>query len=176
MSFRGKTVKAGVLLFIAVATLIAFTCVAYGDDSVTCRFTGNVTIDDAGVPVGTVIKAIIGSEEYVTITPEGWGPSTYSIAIHPPEGIEYSDGTDVSFTIDGIPADQTGTVQLGKNIRRDLTASSLNAPPPSSGLPISPVSAASTSVWLIVGLVFSCIVEVSLVAGVASIFIRYWTD
>ena len=176
MSFRWKTAKAGALLFIAVATLIAFTYVAYGDESATCRFTGKVTIDDAGVPAGTVVKAIIGGDEYVTVTPEGWGPSTYSIAIHPLEGIEYSDGTEVSFTINGIPADQTGTVQLGKNIRRDLTASSINAPPSSSGLPGSPVSAASTSVWLIVGLVFSCIVEVSLVAGVAGIFVRYWNS
>jgi hypothetical protein len=157
------------VLIVAVAFLI-FPCIASAEDQSVCRFSGIATLDGANVPDGTVITAIIGNDEYWTTTPTGYGSSTYSIAIQPPDGKSYPDGTAVSFRIDGHAADQTATLQNGQNIRCDLTAStgSTSTPTPPSG------SATSSNAWLIVGLVATSIVEVLLVGGVARIVVSDW--
>lgn len=162
--------KARVLVLMVAAALLIFPCTASADDQPVCRFTGTATLDSANVPDGTVITAIIGNDEYTTTTPTGYGPSTYSIAIQPPGGTHYPDGTAVSFKIDGFAAHQTGILHNGENIRRDLTAStgSTSIPTPPSG------SATSSNAWLIVGLVAASIVEVLLVVGVARIVISNW--
>lgn len=162
--------KARVLVLMVAAALLIFPCIASAEDQPICRFTGTVTLDGANVPDGTVITAIVEDDEYTTTTPTGYGPSTYSIAIYPPEGTSYSDGTAVFFKIDGHAADQTGILQNGQNIRRDLTASagSTPIPTPPSG------SATSSNAWLIVGLVAASIVEVLLVGGVARIAVSDW--
>ncbi|MCJ7523018.1 MAG: hypothetical protein MUP21_12505 [Dehalococcoidia bacterium] len=162
--------KARVLVLMVAAALLILPCTASADDPLICRFTGTVTLDSANVPNGTVITAIVEDDEYTTATPTGYGPSTYSIAIQPPDGKSYPDGTAVSFRIDGHAADQTGILQNGQNIRRDLTAStgSTPIPTPPSG------SATSSNAWLIVGLVAASIVEVLLVGGVARIAVSNW--
>ncbi len=154
--------KVRALVFIAAVVLLICQFTASADDSPICRFTGIATLDGANVPDGTVITAIIGNDEYSTITPTGYGPSTYSTAIYPPEGIIYPDGTAVYFTVDGYKAQQTGTLYNGENIRCDLTATT------------TPTQAAPTNIWLIFGLVAASIVEVLLVGGVARIVLRSW--
>lgn len=162
--------KARVLVLMVAAALFIFPCIASAEDQPVCRFSGIATLDGANVPDGTIITAIVEDDEYTTTTPTGYGPSTYSIAIYPPDGKSYSDGTTVSFKIDGHAADQTATLQNGQNIRRDLTAStgSTSTPTPPSG------SATSSNAWLIVGLVAASIVEVLLVGGVARIAVSDW--
>ena len=162
--------KVRVFVLMVAAALLILPCTASADDPLICRFTGTVTLDGANVPDGTVITAIVEDDEYTTATPTGYGPSTYSITIYPPDGTSYPDGTAVSFRIDGHAADQTGILQNGQNIRRDLTASagSTPIPTPPSG------SATSSNAWLIVGLVAASIAEVLLVVGVARIAVSDW--
>ncbi len=162
--------KARVLVLMVAAALLIFPCIASAEDQPVCRFSGIATLDGTNVPDGTIITAIVEDDEYTTATPTGYGPSTYSIAIQPPDGKSYPDGTAVSFRIDGHAADQTGILQNGQNIRRDLTAStgSTPIPTPPSG------SATSSNAWLIVGLVAASIVEVLLVGGVARIAVSDW--
>jgi hypothetical protein len=91
--------KARVLVLMVAAALLIFPCTASADDQPVCRFSGIVTVDGANVPDGTVITVIVEDDEYTTTTPTGYGPSTYSIAIYPPDGTSYPDGTAVSFKI-----------------------------------------------------------------------------
>ena len=162
--------KVRVFVLMVAAALLIFPCIASAEDQPVCRFSGIATLDGTNVPDGTVITAIVEDDEYTTATPTGYGPSTYSITIYPPDGTSYPDGTAVSFRIDGHAADQTGILQNGQNIRRDLTASagSTPIPTPPSG------SATSSNAWLIVGLVAASIAEVLLVVGVARIAVSDW--
>lgn len=171
-------IKAFVLLVIAVTALLAFPCTVHGDEAVTCTFAGTVALDGAEVVDGTVIKAIIGAYEYSTITPTGYGPSTYKIIIQTSDGHNYSDGTEVTFTIDGYFADQTGAFQAGGIIRLDLSAttSGERQPTPPPDIEHQDDQDESPGLGLIFGLVLACIVEVSMVAGVAYITIQEWNE
>jgi hypothetical protein len=156
--------KAKILVLIVAAALLIFPCTVSADETPICRFTGTVTLDGANVPDGTVITAIIGDDEYSTTTPTGYGPSTYSIAVQPPTGTNYPDGTSVFFRIDSYPAQQTRTLQNGENMRCDLTASTTHT------------QAESQNAWLIFGLVAASIIEILLFGGVARIAIRNWNS
>ncbi|MFC1848488.1 hypothetical protein ACFLXV_04185, partial [Chloroflexota bacterium] len=87
-------VKAGVMLLTAVAALLVLPCAASADETAACSFAGTVTLDGADVPDGTVVKALIGDDEFTTTTPTGYGSSTYSITIQSPEGTTYPEGTE----------------------------------------------------------------------------------
>ena len=139
---------------------------AAADSAVVCRFTGTATLDNATVPDGTVVAAIIGNKVYATLTPTGYGDSTYSIEIRPENGVRYSDGTEVVFQVDGCQADQTALLKMGENIRLDLTARSA-ATTSSSG---------STSAWVIAGLVLACLLELGVVGGVVYVTARDWAS
>jgi hypothetical protein len=89
-----------------------------------CRFRGSVQLDGADVPDGTVLTIIVEGDEYETTTPSVYGPSTYAQKIIPKAGKVYTNGTAVTFKIDGHLADQTGSWETGGNIKIDLTASS----------------------------------------------------
>lgn len=89
-----------------------------------CRFYGNVQLDSADVPDGTVITIIVEGDEYETTTPAVYGPSTYARKVEPLSGSAYAGGTIVTFKIDGHVADQTGSWEMGGNIEINLTASS----------------------------------------------------
>lgn len=88
-----------------------------------CRFYGNVQLDSADVPDGTVITIIVEGDEYETTTPAVYGPSTYARKVEPVSGSAYAGGTIVTFEIDGHVADQTGSWEMGGNIEINLTAS-----------------------------------------------------
>lgn len=168
--------KVGVLVILTAVALLLLPGIATADEPSGCRFTGTVKLDGADVADGTTITATIAGDEYGNATPTGWGVSTYSITIQPPDGMYYPDGTKVTFKINGHATHQTGTFQAGENIRLDLTASTRTTPAttltptpnpsPAPGLP--------TNVWLIVGLIIACIAEASVVGGVAFIVFRDW--
>jgi len=162
--------KVGVLVILAAVAFLLLPCIALADNVSGCRFTGTVKLDGADVADGTTIIATIAGDEYGNATPTGWGTSTYSVAIQPPEATSYPDGTEVTFKINGHDAHQTGTFQAGKNIRLDLTASTGTTPAPTS----TPEPGPPTNVWLIVGLVIACVAEASVVGGVAYITFNDW--
>ncbi len=89
-----------------------------------CRFRGSVQLDGADVPDDTVITIIVEGDEHETTTPAVYGPSTYAHKVMPTAGKVYTNGTAVTFKIDGNLADQTGSWETGGNIKIDLTASS----------------------------------------------------
>ena len=171
-------IKAPILLFLVVTALIAVPCTVHGDEAATCTFAGTVVLDGAGVANGTVIKAIIGDDEYITTTPTGYGPSTYRIEIQPSDDQYYSDGTEVVFTIDRYFADQTGIIQAGETIRLDLSASTSGErqPTPPGDTEHQADQDGSTSPGLVFGLILACIIEVSMVAAVAYITIHEWNE
>lgn len=73
------------------------------------------------MPEGTVITGIVESDEHTTTTPAVYGPSTYALEIRPPEGASY-EGATVTFMIDDLVAEQTGTWVTGGNIMLNLSA------------------------------------------------------
>jgi hypothetical protein len=88
-----------------------------------CRFHGQVHLNGATVPAGTVITATIEDTSYTTTTPaEGYGPSTYAILISQPVGQGYT-GKTVTFKIGDYDAAQAGVWEVGGNIALNLTAS-----------------------------------------------------
>ena len=163
--------KAAVPLLIALAALVTVAGEATADGE-PCRFTGTVQLDGADVPDGTIVAAVVEGAEYSTTTPTGYGPSTYSVEIQPPDGVRYDDGTQLTFTIDGSPADQTGSFRAGDNIRWDLTGTRIWVPQPEQPPPAADQS--STSALLIALLALTCVAQVSVVGGVAYITIADW--
>ena len=160
--------KAALILLLALVALVTITGEAAADKTGACRFTGTVKLDGADVPDGTVITALVGDDVYTTTTPTGYGPSTYSVEVRPPDGEGYTEGTRVRFTIDGYAADQVGSFQDGENIRWDLTGVRTAAPPtPTSD------SSPGTSLVALIAVVF--IAQVSAFGGVAYIAVSEWT-
>lgn len=183
--------KVGVLVILTAVALLLLPGIATADEPSGCRFTGTVKLDGADVADGTTITATIAGDEYGNATPTGWEASTYSVAIQPPQGTYYADGTKVTFKINGHTTYQTGTFQAGENIRLDLTVSTRTTPAPTSTPSATPTPTTSpttstptpnsspepgspTNVWLIVGLVIACIAEASVVGGVAFIVFSNW--
>jgi hypothetical protein len=162
--------KALIVTITVLTTLLAISYAAYADEPNFCRFTGEISLSEQGVPDGTVVIAIVDGEEYSTTTPTGYGTSTYSILIQPPAGTLYPDGTEVRFKIGNCPADQTSTIEAGQNIRLDLTAPFS----PDCFRSIQSDTSSSTHPLVIVGLVFAFIAEVSLVGSVAYIAVNNW--
>ena len=112
------------LLLVVGALILLFTAMAAADGPFGCSFSGSVKLDGAEVTDGTLITAVIDGVEYHTHTSTGYGYSTFSITIRPPEGTSYADGTKVVLKVNGHPAAQTAIYKAGANTRLDLTASS----------------------------------------------------
>ena len=171
------------LLVLGTLALLIMSGTASADDALTCRFAGTASIDDAEVPDGTVVAAIIGDRVYATVTPTGYGTSTYSIDIQPENGEHLPDGTEVTFTIDGHTAEQKGYITKGETIRIDLSAWSSPRASPTPAAPAtptpspspSPTTTPTTAVWPIVGLAITCVLELLVVGGVAYITISDWS-
>ena len=159
-------------ILIILSTILIAPYLVSADETYICRFAGTVQLNGEAVPDGTVITAIVGDDEYTTTTPTGYGPSTYSVAVHPPGGVSYPDGTAVHFKIHSLPADQTSALKQGKNIRLDLTATGM-LPTPYSPVPSTP---SGLNTGLLVGLIFACIAEITVVGGVAYIVIHDWNS
>jgi len=152
------------LCTIATLALLVLSGTAAADSTVTCRFTGTARLDNAKVPDGTIVAAIVGDKVYATVTPTGYGDSTYSIEIQPRDGEHYPEGTEVVFQVDGCKADQAGFVKMGENIRLDLTARSAT----------TTTSSGSPSAWVIAGLVLACLLKLVVVGGVVYVTVRDW--
>ncbi len=86
------------------------------------RFYGEVSLDGANVPDGTVISVVIEGTAYETTTPaEGYDTSWYALLIQEPQGQNF-EGVTVSFKIGDYDADETGTWSVGGNTKLNLTA------------------------------------------------------
>jgi hypothetical protein len=121
------------LLIMMAVSLLLYPIIALAQGpALPCRFHGTVQLDNATVPNGTIITAIIGADTYTTSTPSVYGNSTYAIIIVPPGNVTYTDGTPVTFLIGDYYAMETGTWQTGLNVALNLTAST---PPPPTPIP-----------------------------------------
>lgn len=169
---RLRFLGAALLLLLGLAALLTTADQAAAQDPVSCRFTGTVTLNGEEVPEGTIVTAFIQGHEYTATAPTGWGNSTYSVEITPPKGQDYADGTEVRFTIDGSPANQTALFQAGEDVRLDLAA--IRAATPTPTPQPTPGSESSASAGWIALLAFACIAEVSVFGGVAYIAASEW--
>jgi hypothetical protein len=126
--------KLRVVVLLAVVALLLFPAMAVAQDTPPqppCRFYGEVMVDGAAVPDGTVIKAIVDGDEYTVTTPAaGYGASSYAVKIEEPDGSDYS-GATVTFMIGGQTAAETSTWVMGANVNVDLTSG--DAPIPTDG-------------------------------------------
>jgi hypothetical protein len=92
-------------------------------------FYGTVKVNNANVPDGTVIQALIGGQVYAEgFTQTYQGDSVYSLDVRgddtdttPQDGGR--EGETVQFKIGGVIADQTGVWHIGTNVNLNLTAS-----------------------------------------------------
>lgn len=129
--------KLRVVVLLAVVALLLFPAMAVAQDTPPqppCRFYGTVMVDGANVADGTVIKAIVGGDEYTATTPaEGYGASSFAIKIEEPEGKQY-DGATVTFMIGTRSAAETATWTMGANVNVDLTAGEPIIPPEGGGI------------------------------------------
>jgi hypothetical protein len=87
-----------------------------------CRFHGWVLLDGAAVPDGTVVTATILGYEFTDDTPSPYGASTYLVTVTPPVGVNFPDGTTVTFKVGDYPAAQTGSFEKGGNLELNLDA------------------------------------------------------
>jgi hypothetical protein len=94
-----------------------------GSGQLPMRLYGMVQLDGADVPAGTEVSAVIEGNTYTTTTPSIYGSSTYSLQITAPAGVVYSEGTTITFVIDGYVADQTSMWVTGANLSFDISAS-----------------------------------------------------
>ena len=160
--------KTTMLLLVVLAALVGASGEAVAEETAACRFTGTLTLNGNDMPDGTIVKATIEGDEYTAVTPTGYGPSTYSVEILPPDGTAYADGTQVLFTVDGHPADPAGVFRSGENIRWNLNVVASLI----SGSPLATESSAS-ALWIIL-LAIACIAQASVVGGVAYIAVTDW--
>jgi hypothetical protein len=165
VSVRRGAIVLFVLILLATASIIFVAHPASCQDDFACSFAGTVKLDGADVADGTAIIATIEGHRYTTTTPTGYGPSTYAIRIQPPADTEYRDGTRVFFEISGNPADQVGAWKAGQNIRLDLTASSATSTQSSA-------SERSAHLWVVVALCVGCILDMSMVSGLAYLALK----
>lgn len=95
-----------------------------------CRFWGSVEVNDVDAPKGTTILAMIEGDTYSTTTTAADQPGSESIyaLIVGASGLDYAEGTEVIFIVDGHVAEQTGIWKVGSNIELNLSAISKPAP------------------------------------------------
>jgi hypothetical protein len=111
--------------------------------SLPSSFYGEVRVNDAFVPDGTLVRALIEGQVYAEgYTQTYQGTSVYTLDI-PGDDVDTTaldggrGGDTVQFEIGGVLAEQTGTWQSGTNVRLDLTATAaepLSEPQPTPAL------------------------------------------
>src|SRR6266498_199908 len=113
----------------AVALLAASTALgshaASAQPTPPTRFFGTVTLNGQPAPSGATVQARVGTNACgtATVTASG-GTSNYvvdvaSASTTPGCG---TDGATVTFTVNGVPASQSGTFQTGAFVTLNLTA------------------------------------------------------
>jgi hypothetical protein len=96
-----------------------------------CRFHGTVQLDGSPAPDSTAVAALIrGNEVASAVTISANGTSSYSLTIGQPDGVSYTDGMTVEFSINGYKAQQIGAWRTGGNLELNLTASTPPTPTP----------------------------------------------
>jgi hypothetical protein len=109
--------------------------------SLPSSFYGTVKVNDANVPDGTAIQALIGGQVYGQgVTQTYQGDSVYVLDV-PGDNTDTAaqdggrEGDTIQFKIGGVPAKQTAVWHVGTNTNLNLTASSsgtINTPAPTS--------------------------------------------
>lgn len=152
-----------IVLLVGVAFGV-FAGGTFADSAPACVFSGTVQAGGDEVAGGTLVTAIIDGDEYHTHTPKGYGISTYSITITPPEGENYADGTSVAFRIDGHSADHTGMYTAGTNQVLALTSSTYEP----QIYPYTGATEGSSANW---GVIIGLLVAFLIVGGLGYYFV-----
>lgn len=129
----------------------------YAEEHQACQFSGIVTGGDSKLPGGIRITATISGDEYHTHTPINDNSSSYTITIRSPEGIDYPNGTEIFFSIEGYATEQIGNFIAGTNNRLDLTSTAYQAAPSNRANLANPHSNFSYNDeafnwWIVIGL------------------------
>ena len=89
------------------------------------KFTGTVTLEDGtGAPEGITIEAYIGGELRGNFTTGTTGEYVQL----PVNGGESDEGAEITFTVDGVPADQTGVIWREYTPPRTLNLTTTGTP------------------------------------------------
>lgn len=112
------------LALISVAALLVSVpaIVSAQSESLPNRFHGSVTIDGQPAPVGTTVSAWANGEEAANAIVPARDPYLLEV-----RGV--TQGTEITFRVNEIDADQTAKFQVGGNTTLNLTASSTVAEP-----------------------------------------------
>lgn len=141
LQILGKTI-----FIVILSTLVSLFVVspALAVPVLPSSFYGTVKLNNANVPDGTVVRALIGGKVYAQgYTQTYQGTSVYSLDV-PGDSTDTTvvdggrDGDTVQFQIGGIAAAQTGTWHSGTNVEINLTAASTNTLQPPQPTPTNP--------------------------------------
>lgn len=116
-------------------------------------FYGTVKLNNANVPDGTLVKALIGGKVYAqAFTQTYQRNSVYSLDV-PGDSTDTAaldggkDGDTIQFLIGGIQAAQNGTWHSGTNVELNLTAVSTNTLQPPQPTPTHPATQTPISTY-----------------------------
>lgn len=131
-SFIGCTKLLLIMVMVSLLLLPSVISAQGQPPGLPCRFYGTVQLDGLAAPDGTAVAALIrGNEVASAVATSANGTSTYSLTISQPEGVSYTDGMTVEFSINGYKAQQIGAWRTGGNLELNLTASTPPTPTPS---------------------------------------------
>jgi hypothetical protein len=132
------------LVIVAIAVLLALPLgIASAQGNLPCQWHGTVQIDGVYAADGTIVAATIQGDTYDTTTPSAYGPNTYWLRISMPAGVNYPNGTPVTFTVNGLAAHQTSSWEGGGNIELNLSAGSVVVTPTPAPPTPTPTGAAT---------------------------------
>jgi hypothetical protein len=118
------------LTLVVLLTSLFITTPALAIPPLPSSFYGTVKVNDANVPDGTAIQALIGGQVYAEgLTQTYQGNSVYALDVRgddPDTAVKDGgrEGDVIQFKIGGALANQTGVWHTGTNVNLDLTASS----------------------------------------------------
>jgi hypothetical protein len=142
MSVRGPLLILVALVALAALLLQTSPATADAPPTLPCRFYGNVLLDGAPVPAGTLVTISIRNDTYTTTTPglvDGepvYGNSTYVVILEPVRGTFYDEGTEVRFWVAGHEVPDRAYWEPGGNIRIHLFATTPTVTPTPQPTPV----------------------------------------
>jgi len=114
------------LLIAGCLAMSCFVLTAHAESvipALPCEYYGNISINGTAAPEGTVITAFIHGEErgVMTSAVEGnYGSSAWFEKRLMVAGTADDDGLPITFKINGVPANESGTFRVGDSNRQDL--------------------------------------------------------
>jgi hypothetical protein len=143
-----QVIKISTLLMVCLISLLAASPIL-AIPLLPSSFYGIVKVNNANVPDGTVVQALIGGKIFAEGLTQAYEGDTYYSLDVPSDETGTSrqeggrDGDTIHFQIGGLLAEQTGTWRSGINVKLDLSASSPATLIPSQDTP-TPIPSQTT--------------------------------